>query len=109
TGKAKASSTYIFFSSDTTLHATDRKIGERVVPILNAGSNNSGSTTSVLIPTDALPGTYYLIVMADGGQAVGETIETNNTRTKSITVAGPDLVVSALSAPTSVLANTPFT
>ena len=40
---------------------------------------------SRFLPT-RLPGTRYLIVRADGGPTVGESNETNNTRTKSITV-----------------------
>ncbi|PYV42289.1 MAG: hypothetical protein DMG09_02805, partial [Acidobacteria bacterium] len=37
------------------------------------------------------------------------TNESNNTRTKSIFVAGPDLAVTALSAPTTVTKGTAFT
>src|SRR5439155_1188468 len=101
TGQTKvASKTCIFFSRDAILDGADTKIGERSVPILNAGSSSSFSTFPVAIPSGALPGTNYLILVADGGQIVGETNESNNTRTKSIFVAGPDLAVTALSAPT---------
>ena len=110
TGQTKiASKTCIFFSRDAILDATDTKIGERSVPILNAGSSSSGSTFTLPIPSGALPGTNYLILVADGGQVVGETNESNNTRTKSIFVAGPDLAVTALSAPTTVTKGTAFT
>jgi hypothetical protein len=76
--------------------------GGRAVPVLNSGASNSGST-QVTIPTTALPGTRYLIVVADGPGIVNESIEGNNTRTKSITVTGPDLEVTSLSAPSSAL------
>src|SRR5207247_5168722 len=61
------------------------------------------------IPTATIPGTYYLIAVADAEDSVKESYEDNNTRTATVTVPGPDLVVSALSAPTSVTVNTPFT
>jgi len=61
------------------------------------------------LPADVLPGAHYLIVVADGGNTVGESNETNNATIKSITVPGPDLYVSALSAPTSALAGSTIT
>src|SRR5439155_576602 len=76
--------------------------------VLGSGSGGSGST-SVTIPADATPGTRYLILVADGGQTLRESIETNNTKTTSIVIALPDLQVSALSAPSSALPGSSIT
>src|SRR5204862_4020833 len=89
------------------LDSSDTLIGNRPVGVLGGGSSSAGATV-VTIPADAPPGTYYLIVLADGGQTVPESIETNNTRTTSIAV-GPDLQVSALSAPLSALPGSAIT
>ncbi len=104
---AAASTTFVYFSRDSILDSGDTLIGNRPVGVLGGGSSSAGSTV-VTIPADTTPGTYYLIVLADGGQAVAESIETNNTRTTSIAV-GPDLQVSALSAPTSALPGSAIT
>jgi len=100
TGLAPASTTFVYFSVDSILDSGDTLIGNRPAGVLRGGTSSAGSTV-VTIPADATPGTRYLIVRADGGQAVAESIETNNTMTASITILGPDLQVSALSAPSS--------
>src|SRR5438876_5393163 len=108
TGQAAPSTTFIYFSLDAILDPLDTLIGTRAIGVLGSGSSIAGSTV-VTIPANATPGTRYLIVRADGGPTVGESNETNNTRTKSITVTGPDLYVSALSAPTSAVAGSTIT
>src|SRR5207247_31597 len=107
TGPAAASKTFVYLSLDSILDPGDTLIGSRPVGVLSSGSYGVGSTL-VTIPADATPGTRYLIVLADGGQTVTESIETNNTRTTSIAV-GPDLRVSALSAPSSALPGSTIT
>src|SRR5439155_678825 len=89
TGPAAASKTFVYLSLDSILDPGDTLIGSRPVGVLGGGSSSAGSTV-VTIPADTTPGTYYLIVLADGGQTVPESIETNNTRTTSLAV-GPDL------------------
>jgi len=108
TGQAAPSTTSIYFSLDAILDPGDMLIGTRSIGVLGSLSSVAGSTV-VTIPANAAPGTRYLIVVADGGNTVGESNETNNTRTKSITVTGPDLYVSALSAPTSAVAGSAIT
>jgi subtilase family serine protease len=49
------------------------------------------------------PGVWYVIAKADDGAAVGETVETNNTRFDSISI-GPDLTVFALTGPSTAAA-----
>ncbi|PYU86688.1 MAG: hypothetical protein DMG08_29395, partial [Acidobacteria bacterium] len=105
---AAASTTFIYFSNDATLDAGDTLIGSRAVGVLAAGGSST-VTTVLPIPANALPGTRYVIVVADGGNTVGESIENNNAKTKSITVTGPDLLVSSLSAPSSAKAGSTIT
>src|SRR5439155_12969025 len=106
-GPAPPSSTAIWLSRDAILDGGDTFIAGRPVGVLAAGATSIFSTT-VTIPTATPPGTWYLIVVADGNlccplsfPTVTESIETNNTKYKSITVTGPDLLVSSLSAPSS--------
>src|SRR5437870_437899 len=79
---AAASTIFIYFSNDATLDAGDTLIGSRAVGVLAAGGSST-VTTVLPIPANALPGTRYVIVVADGGNTVGESIENNNAKTKS--------------------------
>jgi subtilase family serine protease len=56
------------------------------VPSLAPGATDTASIAFV-IPASTSPGGYYVISKADGGNAVAESLETNNMRTKGITVA----------------------
>ena len=98
-GDAGGSTTELYFSRDAVLDGSDTLIGSRSVRALVAGKHNSGST-SVMIPSDAVPGVYYLIAVADAANAVEEKDESDNTFARKITI-GPDLTVAALSAPSS--------
>ena len=91
------SRTQFFLSLDATLSASDTLLAGRDVPSLAAGASSAGST-AVTIPQGTAAGSWYLIAEADGGEAVSEVSETNNTFALSIKI-GPDLAVSALSAP----------
>jgi hypothetical protein len=96
---APVSSTYYYFSTNTTLDAGDMLLGSRLIPELSVGESSTGGV-SLTLPADLTAGKYYIIAKADGANAVFETSETNNTRSKSIMI-GPDLTVSSLSAPSS--------
>jgi len=108
-GVAAASLTRFYLSTNATLDAGDVLLeGSRVVADLVPGASSAGST-SVGIPQGVAAGTFYIIAKADADNAVGETTETNNTRSQSI-VIGPDLIVSTaavspLSAPAGALIN----
>ena len=91
--------TRFYLSVDATLGAGDVEIGSRAVPQLGPSASSAGST-NVTIPAGTAAGSYSIIAMADAGNAVPETNEGSNTRSRSITI-GPDLSVSALSAPAS--------
>jgi subtilase family serine protease len=99
-GVAGPSVVRFYLSANTTLDAADVGLSPaRPVTSLGGGATSSGSTT-VGIPAGTPAGTYYLFAKADGDGAVVETVETNNTRFAIVRV-GPDLTVSALTAPTS--------
>jgi len=95
-GAAGATVTRFYFSTDTTIDASDPMIGFRNVPALAANATSAGST-SVTIPASASTGSFYIIARADADNAVVETVETNNNGQTTLKI-GPDLVVSAASA-----------
>ncbi len=104
-GAIAASVTRFYLSSNALLDAADALLaGGRSVPALAAGASSTGSATLVL-PSELAAGTWYVIAKADGDGTVTETLETNNTLSRSLTV-GPDLVVSAMSVPYNVRAGT---
>jgi subtilase family serine protease len=94
---AGASTTRFWFSSNALLDASDAALGEQPMGPLAAGATASAST-SLLIPAGTPGGTYYVIAEADGGDAVGESNESNNASFKSLKL-GSDLVVSAFTVP----------
>jgi subtilase family serine protease len=97
TGLAGSSQTSFYLSSNLLLDASDPLLGMRDVSELASGATSTGSVPLVL-PDPLTAGTYYLFAKADGPGAVAETNELNNTRVLTLAV-GPDLVVTALSAP----------
>ena len=42
---------------------------------------------SLPIPASTTAGTYYIFAKGDGDEAMGECLESNNTRTRSISIA----------------------
>jgi subtilase family serine protease len=97
TGSAPASTTRFYLSSNVILDTGDPQIGFRSVGVLQPGGSSSLSSI-VTIPAGTAPGTWYIIAKTDADDTVPESNETNNTRSDTI-VIGPDLIVSALSAP----------
>jgi subtilase family serine protease len=96
-GAAPASATRFFLSKDVFVDPLDIPLEARAIGILNPGQTSSGVTT-LTIPADTVTGTYNLFAKADAPGAIAEANETNNTRLASIKI-GPDLTVSALTAP----------
>src|SRR5215472_13930160 len=97
-GAAGPTTTRFYLSTNTVLDASDVPLGSRAVPALAAGATSSGSTV-VTIPTGTATGTYYILAMADADNVVAETQENNNVSYTSGTRVGPDLIISAVSAP----------
>jgi len=79
----------------------------RTVASLGAGGTSTAST-SLLIPSTAPLGTYYVCVLADRDNTVAETNETNNTRCTAtpIVVTRPDLLVTAVTPNASTVSAT---
>jgi subtilase family serine protease len=99
-GPSGPSVTRFYLSVNTVLDASDTLLdGSRTVPGIEAGASSTGST-AVTIPAGTPGGTYYLIAQADALNQVAETAETNNTGVRGLSI-GPDLVVSALTVPST--------
>lgn len=91
-----ASVTAFYLSTSSAGGAGDVLLdGSRTVPPLAPGASSTGSTT-VTIPAQTAPGTFYVIAKTDFGNTIAETNETNNSRWRSISI-GPDLSFSSLS------------
>jgi subtilase family serine protease len=56
------------------------------VPALATLASSAG-TTAGTIPAGTAAGSYYIIATADATVAVAESVETNNTRSKAVTIA----------------------
>jgi subtilase family serine protease len=99
-GAAGPTVTRIYFSANGSIEGTDM-MWSRSIPALGAGESSTGST-AITIPEGTAPRIWYLIAKADGEGILAETVETNNTFSRSITI-GPDLAVTALTAPASAV------
>jgi subtilase family serine protease len=106
-GAADGSTTRFYLSGDAWLDAADVLLGGRTVAGLGAGASSTAST-ALTIPPETRAGFHYLLAKADGAAEVAETQEANNTSYAALQV-GPDLVVSALAAPLSVVRGAPIT
>jgi subtilase family serine protease len=100
---ALGSATVFYLSINALLDTSDIAVGARPVPSLAAGASDLAQT-SLQIPAGTAAGTYYLFAKADGSNAVAEAAETNNGSTAAIVRVGPDLTVSALTAPNGAAA-----
>ena len=84
-GAAGASTTYFYLSTNLALDPSDVMVGSRAVGPLGPGQSDTGPA-SITIPPGTAPGSYFLLIVADGANAVTETNETNNVRGILITV-----------------------
>jgi subtilase family serine protease len=107
-GTAAASITSFYLSANNALDAADAFLGTRPVPPLTAGQVST-VTTSFTVPPATPVAKYYVFAKSDHGSAVVEIAETNNVRMSAAIQVGPDLVVFALGAPTTVVRGTSFT
>ena len=106
-GPAAASATRFYLARSSVLAAGDPSIGERAIPPLAPGASNVGTTT-LTIPPATTAGAYFIVAKADGPGALLETLDGNNTRAAAIAI-GPDLAVTAMSAPATGGAGLPLT
>ena len=105
TGNSAGSTTRFYLSTNFLLDGPDVPLGSRTVPPLAAGASDT-ATTSLTMPAGTATGTYYVIALADGDNAVTETAETNNTDKSATLKIGGDLVLTAVSAPATAAAGT---
>jgi uncharacterized repeat protein (TIGR01451 family) len=81
-----APSTTSFYLSTDKVFGGDVLLNSRAVPGLTAKGTSTG-TTGLIIPALTTPGTYFIIAVADDGDAVAEGAEGNNTKvSKKFTV-----------------------
>ena len=84
-------------------------IGTRVIDNITPGQSDA-AITPLTIPAATAAGDYFLVALADSMDKVKEAHEDNNQVIASspITIAASDLVVSDISAPTSIDHTQPF-
>jgi subtilase family serine protease len=82
-GQAAASVTSFYLSTNAAWDAKDVFLGGIAVGPLDPGATfNDQSTLS--IPSNTPPGTYYILARADAGSEVAETSETNNVTSRVV-------------------------
>ncbi len=106
-GAAGASTTRFHLSTTPSVGGGAVSLGTRTVPALAAGATHTSNTT-LTIPAGTATGSYFIVARADDAGVVTEATEANNTAARPI-VVGPDLIVSALSAPASAAAGSQIT
>ncbi|MGH7894116.1 MAG: CARDB domain-containing protein [Candidatus Binatia bacterium] len=92
-----ASVTSFHLSTNATLEAGDVLLGTRAIAALAAGASDTGSV-NVTIPASTAAGNYWILAVADTGDALVDAQEGNNVLARAIAI-GPDLVVSGLTGP----------
>jgi subtilase family serine protease len=93
----------IYLSADNVITTSDTWIGYRYVNSLAPGASSTEST-AVTIPGSIASGTYYIGAVADAYNYVVESNEENNGLAgNQITIAGPELTMTAVSGPASAL------
>ena len=108
TAPAPESATGFYLSLDFAYSANDVLLGSRAVGPLGV-SQTSTTSTQLWIPAGTLPGTYYVVAVADWNGVVPETTETNNSRFSGSVRIGPDVIVAAVTAPFSAAAGATIT
>jgi subtilase family serine protease len=97
-GRADPSVTRFYRSVNSVLDATDLLLAAvQPVPELMPGISSVASV-EIEIPAGTATGKYYILANADDPDALYESNETNNTRSRQIAI-GPDFDVSAFSVP----------
>jgi hypothetical protein len=85
---APASMTRFYLSSNNSLDAADQLLGARAVSSLGPGLSDAGPVL-LPIPASTAAGIYYIIAKGDGDDAIQESLETNNLRSRTISITRP--------------------
>ena len=83
---APVSVTRFYLSSNNSLDAGDALLGAREVSSLAPGLSEAGPAL-LPIPASTAAGAYYIIAKGDGDDAIEESQETNNLRSRAISIA----------------------
>lgn len=88
-----------YLSTDTAYQSTDTFLCQRSLSGLAPDTSDppSGTAATTCSIASIASGSYHIIAVADSGQVVTETNETNNTFSTGAPI-GPDLIVSLISA-----------
>ncbi len=100
-GQGPASKFYegIYLSTDAAITTSDMLIGGRWLNGMAPGETSTLTTTATL-PITLTPGTYYIGAITDVYSRVVESSETNNILAgNSISISGPDIVISSVTGP----------
>jgi len=96
-------SDHIYFSVNDTLDDTDTLIATQTYT--NSDTFTVGETytrqQTLTLPNSLTAGNGHLLIVTDGNAAQGETNESNNLVANAINLSGPDLAISAATAPNS--------
>jgi subtilase family serine protease len=102
-GRALPTVSRLYLSLDATLDAGDVPLLDVPVGAL-AGGGQAAVPRSVQIPAGTAPGVYRILAEANATGAVVEAEDANNVGASAPFLVGPDLVVTAATAPTAVKA-----
>ena len=75
-----------YLSTNNSWDAGDSKLEEILVGNLPASGSSAFVNRSVTVPVNVVPGNYFLLVAADGGNNLAETNESNNVVALTATV-----------------------
>ena len=104
-GAAPASTSRLYLSADGILDGGDPTLLSVPVTTL-AGGAQTTLTRSVQLPPGTAPGLYWIIALADVTDAVVESNEGNNAKATLLPIiVGPDVIVSAATAPSIAAPN----
>jgi uncharacterized repeat protein (TIGR01451 family) len=78
--------TRFYLSTDSAFDGSDAILGSRDIALPLAAKAKSAASTTVTIPPATVPGVYFVLAVADGDGAVLEINETNNLRSRKITI-----------------------
>jgi subtilase family serine protease len=109
---AGAFTVQFFLSTDGVRHEGDRPFGARTIMSLGPFTTDTAVTTLVIPADTPVPSPYRVLAIADSLGQQTETDETNNALasagTVTVTAYQPDLVLTALSAPSTGAAGQPL-
>ncbi len=83
--KAENFEVHVFLSNDNILDSTDKKVGEEDVKRVSVGQSKTVKV-EVDIPNNAPTGNKFLIAFVDGDKVIGEILENNNIKVRSVRI-----------------------